>query len=79
MPEIHLPVCLDRTVELLAPAIEGREHPVIVDGTLGLAGHSFELLSRFPHLTIIGIDRDADAIAHAAKRLEPFNPPLDST
>jgi 16S rRNA (cytosine1402-N4)-methyltransferase len=73
MPEIHLPVCLDRTVELLTPAIEGREHPIIVDGTLGLAGHSFELLSRFPHLTIIGIDRDADAIAHAAKRLEPFH------
>jgi 16S rRNA (cytosine1402-N4)-methyltransferase len=73
MPEIHLPVCLDRTVELLAPAIESREHPIVVDGTLGLAGHSFKLLSRFPHLTIIGIDRDSDAIAQAAKRLEPFH------
>ena len=73
MAEIHLPVSLDRTVELLSPAIEGREHPIVVDGTLGLAGHSFELLSRFPHLTIIGIDRDADAIALAAKRLEQFH------
>ena len=72
MTEIHIPVSLERTVELLAPAIEGKEHPIVVDGTLGLAGHSFELLSRFPHLTIIGIDRDSDAIAHAARRLEKF-------
>lgn len=73
MAEIHLPVSLDRTVELLTPAIEGREHPIVVDGTLGLAGHSYELLSRFPHLTVIGIDRDSDAIALAAKRLEEFH------
>ena len=73
MAEIHLPVSLDRTVELLAPAIEGREHPIVVDGTLGLAGHSYELLSRFPQLTVIGIDRDSDAIALAAKRLEEFH------
>lgn len=72
MAEIHIPVSLERSIELLAPAIEGREHPIILDGTLGLAGHSFELLSRFPHLTIIGIDRDAEAIAHAARRLEQF-------
>ena len=72
MAEIHIPVSLERTIELLAPAIEGREHPIVVDGTLGLAGHSFELLTRFPHLTIIGIDRDQEAITHAAKRLEGF-------
>ncbi len=72
MAEIHIPVSLERSIELLTPAIEGREHPIIVDGTLGLAGHSFELLTRFPKLTIIGIDRDADAIDYAAKRLEQF-------
>jgi 16S rRNA (cytosine1402-N4)-methyltransferase len=60
-------------VELLAPAIDGREHPIVIDGTLGLAGHSYELLSRFPQLTVIGIDRDSDAIALAAKRLEEFH------
>jgi 16S rRNA (cytosine1402-N4)-methyltransferase len=73
MAEIHLPVSLDRTLELLTPAIEGREHPIVVDGTLGLAGHSYELLSRFPQLTVIGIDRDSDAIALAAKKLEAFH------
>lgn len=73
MAEIHLPVCLERTIELLTPAIVGREHPIVVDATLGLAGHSFELLSRFPHLTIIGIDRDQEAIASAARRLEQFH------
>ena len=73
MAELHLPVCLNRTIELLAPAIEGKEHPVVVDGTLGLAGHSLALLERFPHLTIIGIDRDSEAIEHATKRLATYS------
>ncbi|MEY3076667.1 MAG: hypothetical protein RLZZ131_793, partial [Actinomycetota bacterium] len=73
MTELHLPVCLNRTIELLAPAIEGKEHPVVVDGTLGLAGHSLALLERFPHLTIIGIDRDSEAIEHATKRLATYS------
>lgn len=73
MTELHLPVSLDRTIELLTPAIEGKDHPVVVDGTLGLAGHSLALLERFPHLTIIGIDRDSEAIKHATKRLSSYS------
>lgn len=73
MTELHLPVSLNRTIELLTPAIEGKEHPVVVDGTLGLAGHSLALLERFPHLTIIGVDRDSEAIEHATKRLSSYS------
>lgn len=73
MTELHLPVSLNRTMELLTPAIEGKEHPVVVDGTLGLAGHSLALLERFPHLTIIGVDRDSEAIEHATKRLSSYS------
>jgi 16S rRNA (cytosine1402-N4)-methyltransferase len=68
----HISVMRDRCVELLAPVVALNENPVIVDATLGLGGHTEALLQTFPTLTVIGIDRDAIAIAHASKRLEQF-------
>ena len=68
---IHTPVMLERTVELLAPAIEA-EGAVLVDATLGMGGHSNAFLERFPKLTVIGLDRDTDALAIARERLAPF-------
>lgn len=68
---IHTPVMLERTVELLAPAIEA-EGAVLVDATLGMGGHSRAFLERFPKLTVIGLDRDTDALAIARERLAPF-------
>ena len=62
----------DRCVDLLAPAILASENPVIVDGTLGLGGHTEALLQRFENLTVIGIDRDEIALERATKRLAPF-------
>ena len=69
---MHISVALDRCIELLTPAIENSASPVFVDATLGLGGHSFELLSKFPNLTLIGIDRDQDAISKASARLSQF-------
>jgi 16S rRNA (cytosine1402-N4)-methyltransferase len=68
----HISVMRDRCVDLLAPAIELSESPVVVDATLGLGGHTEALLNRFPHLTVIGIDRDLDALAKARTRLATF-------
>ena len=68
---IHTPVMLERTVELLAPAIEA-EGAVLVDATLGMGGHSRAFLERFPKLTVIGLDRDTDALAIARERLAAF-------
>jgi 16S rRNA (cytosine1402-N4)-methyltransferase len=48
------------------------KNPVVVDATLGLGGHTEALLQKFPHLTVIGIDRDLDAIAKATQRLAPY-------
>jgi 16S rRNA (cytosine1402-N4)-methyltransferase len=62
----------DRCVDLLSPAIIASANPVVVDATLGLGGHTEALLQKFPHLTVIGIDRDLDAIAKATERLAPF-------
>jgi 16S rRNA (cytosine1402-N4)-methyltransferase len=68
----HISVMRDRCIDLLAPAINSTENPVIVDATLGLGGHTEALLKRFPTLKVIGIDRDADALARATARLAPF-------
>ena len=68
----HISVMRDRCVDLLAPSINFHEKPVIVDATLGLGGHSEALLQRFENLTVIGIDRDLQAIAKAEVRLAPF-------
>lgn len=74
--EPHVPVLLDRCVELLAPALT-RQNPdgagaTLVDATLGAGGHSERFLTQFPGLTVIGLDRDPDALALAGRRLEPF-------
>jgi 16S rRNA (cytosine1402-N4)-methyltransferase len=69
--ELHAPVTLDRTLELLAPAL-AVEGAVFVDGTLGLGGHSEAFLERFPNLTLVGIDRDTNALALAGERLARF-------
>jgi 16S rRNA (cytosine1402-N4)-methyltransferase len=70
--ELHAPVTLERTIELLAPALEV-EGAVLVDGTLGLGGHSEAFLERFPKLTLVGIDRDTNALALAGQRLARFS------
>jgi len=69
--ELHRPVMLERTIELLRPALEGRT-AVLVDCTLGLGGHTEALLTQFPELTVVGIDRDPSALALASERLEVF-------
>jgi 16S rRNA (cytosine1402-N4)-methyltransferase len=68
----HVSVMRDRCVDLLSPLIATSSNPVVVDATLGLGGHTEALLQKFPHLTVIGIDRDLDAIAKATARLAPF-------
>jgi 16S rRNA (cytosine1402-N4)-methyltransferase len=68
---IHPPVMLERTIELLAPAIDG-DGAVLVDATLGMGGHTAAFLERFPKLTVIGLDRDTEALAIARQRLAPF-------
>jgi len=69
--ELHHPVLLDRCVELLAPALS-QPGAVMVDCTLGLGGHSEAVLERIPTATVIGIDRDVQAIELASQRLSRF-------
>lgn len=68
---LHTPVMLDRCLALLAPAIS-RPGAVVVDATLGMGGHSEAMLDAHPGLTLIGLDRDTEALALAGRRLERF-------
>jgi len=65
----HRPVLLAEVAELLGPA----DGELIVDCTVGLGGHSAELLSRAGRdARLIGIDRDTENLAAARRRLAAF-------
>lgn len=68
---IHVPVLRARIVELLAPALDA-PGAIYVDCTLGLAGHAVAILDAAPTARLVGIDRDADALALAGERLAPY-------
>ncbi|WP_446042073.1 16S rRNA (cytosine(1402)-N(4))-methyltransferase RsmH [Streptomyces sp. SID1121] len=67
----HVPVMLQRCLDLLAPAL-GRPGAVVVDGTLGLGGHSEALLTAFPEVRLVALDRDKEALRLSGERLAPY-------
>lgn len=69
--ELHTPVSLEYALEMLGPALTG-DSAVMVDGTLGLGGHTEAFLDKFENLTVIGIDRDEKALELASSRLARF-------
>ncbi len=68
LPFGHLPVLLRPVVAILADGPPGW----VLDATLGGGGHAAALLHAAPHLSVLGLDRDADARAAAGERLAPF-------
>jgi 16S rRNA (cytosine1402-N4)-methyltransferase len=69
--DLHTPVLLERCIELLAPAL-ANPGAVMVDATLGMGGHAEAFLQRFPQVTLVGLDRDTEALTLAGERLAPF-------
>ncbi len=64
--QIHRSVLLDETINFLSPHSGG----TYVDGTLGLGGHSLEILkSSGPEGKVIAFEWDEEAIGLAEKRL----------
>jgi len=63
----HLPVLIDRVIEFL----DLLENPrFIVDATLGLGGYTEAILSKYPEVSVLGIDQDTVAIDKARDRLK---------
>ena len=66
----HLPVMPEEVIKGLNIKPDG----LYFDGTLGGAGHSKLILQRLTTGELIGVDRDADALAAAKERLAEFAP-----
>ena len=66
---IHQSVLLAEVLELLVPPAGGG---LMIDATLGEGGHAEAFLSRYPRLSLIGLDADASILAAARERLAPF-------
>ncbi len=64
----HQPVLAEAVIEWLRPQPGGR----CIDGTVGYGGHAERLLREAPGLRLLGLDRDPEALAEAARRLQPF-------
>jgi 16S rRNA (cytosine1402-N4)-methyltransferase len=69
-PFAHQPVLVQLVVELFAPVPPG----VVVDATIGGGGHAAALLTAHPHLSLLGLDQDPDAVSAATARLSGFGP-----
>ena len=66
----HKSVLLDECIDALAIKPEG----IYLDGTLGGAGHSLEIVSRLTTGRLIGVDRDRVALAASQERLKDYLP-----
>jgi 16S rRNA (cytosine1402-N4)-methyltransferase len=64
----HVPVMKAETLDAIAPVANG----LVIDTTLGGAGHTRAILDTFPGVTILGLDRDPFAIAAATARLVSY-------
>ncbi|MFV2144501.1 MULTISPECIES: 16S rRNA (cytosine(1402)-N(4))-methyltransferase RsmH [Isoptericola] len=67
----HVPVLLQRCVDLLAPAL-AEPGSVLVDCTLGMGGHTEAVLEQLPGVRVLGVDRDSQALELASARLARF-------
>src|SRR3954452_23158486 len=64
----HRPVMVDEVVELFEPVPSG----TVVDATVGGGGHATAILAANPRVSILGLDRDPDAIGAATESLARF-------
>ncbi|WP_425446980.1 16S rRNA (cytosine(1402)-N(4))-methyltransferase RsmH [Dethiothermospora halolimnae] len=69
----HIPVMLEEVIKGLNIKKDG----IYVDGTLGGAGHSKEIVRRLTTGRLIGIDQDTNAIEKATKELSNYKDKVD--
>ena len=67
---MHKSVLLDESINYL----DIKEDSIIVDCTLGYAGHSSEILKRIPKGHLYSFDQDSEAIEYSTKKLKNIAP-----
>lgn len=69
----HIPVLYREVLDLTSDIGNG----IVIDCTMGYAGHSSMMCEANPDIKLIGIDQDITAIEFSTKRLEPFKDRVD--
>jgi 16S rRNA (cytosine1402-N4)-methyltransferase len=70
MADSHIPVLINEFLEL----INCKEGGIYVDATIGNAGHSLQLLKKYPEAgSLVGIDCDMEAVERSRQNLESFS------
>ncbi len=64
----HIPIMLEEVID----GLNIKENGIYIDGTLGGAGHSLEIVKRLSSGKLIGIDQDERALEKAREVLEPY-------
>ena len=64
----HYPVMLSETINNLNISDSG----FYIDGTVGLGGHSYEILQNLKNGFLVGFDRDSNSIRIARNKLSDF-------
>ncbi len=64
----HIPVLVHDVIE----AFHLQRPALVVDGTLGLGGHTQALLQTYPDMRVLAVEWDREALAVAQERLKPF-------
>ncbi len=73
MQAVHTPVLLNECLQWLSPIGESFEHSALmIDSTLGEGGHTYNFLSKYKDLKVIGLDADSVIQARAKERLREF-------
>ena len=72
VPFQHVPVLSPEVVALLTPAFDALPEGTLIDCTLGGGGHAEALLAAIPGSSLVGLDRDPQALAAAGRRLARF-------
>ena len=64
----HMPVMQDEILKYF----ESCDNGLIIDGTLGLGGHSEALLASYPRMNILGLDLDENALIFSGNKLNKY-------
>ena len=64
----HIPIMINEVIK----GLNIKEDGIYIDGTLGGAGHSYEIAKRLKTGKLIGIDQDRDALKKAREVLAEF-------
>ncbi|MDR3128432.1 MAG: 16S rRNA (cytosine(1402)-N(4))-methyltransferase, partial [Bifidobacteriaceae bacterium] len=68
----HIPVLSNEIINIARVAFLNVTNPVMIDGTLGLGGHTKAMLSKFSNLKVYGFDKDIDVKLIVNQKLKEF-------